>query len=182
LLLIPLALKNHPEKLLGLYLKISPKKPNHSLSFQFGLDDDDDEESSEKLKFNAQLRIWLAAHPQTPIRSRQSYNLILRALRMKASGEEFSAAQMDEYNLSCRYSLQDDHPAVIVSKASGKQIVSEADVYDIMMDAHLASNHGRRDTMCKKLGKRWGNFQGRDHDKISTRKCLSHFKKQGSWV
>lgn len=111
-------------------------------------------DSQEKQQFYRLFRPWLAAHPNSSICSRRQYNLILSAMRQKARGQEFGGDQLDEYNLSCRFVIQEEEGAstpIIVSKATEKQIVCEDDVYDIMLHQHIASNHGRRDTMCKRL-------------------------------
>jgi hypothetical protein len=126
-------------------------------------------DSAEKQQFYRHFRPWFAAHPASPIYKHQQYDIILSALRQKARGEEFRSNQIEEYNLTCRFILQNDGASpVIISKSSEKQVVCEDDVYDIMLSAHLASNHGRRDTMYKRLA----NYEG-----VATRDLIQMFLK-----
>lgn len=98
------------------------------------------------------FRLWLASHPTSPICNRQQFQTILNALRQKKRGQEFNSNQMDEYNLACRFVLQGDGTSpIIISKTTEKQIISEDDVYDIIQQVHLNTNHGRLPVLSKRL-------------------------------
>lgn len=80
-------------------------------------------DSAEKIQFYKQFRQWFSLHPTSPICTRSQYNLILSALKQKARGQEFGNDQMEEYNLACKFKLdQGDSEPIIVAKGTEKQV------------------------------------------------------------